>query len=132
MVPRCGDRRSLPLISARGPRQPALYRRIYGHLFLLAGGWAFFRRARRPGIELPTPVEEEVPTPVEEVDEAVLWAAMDALSERQRRLISLYYFEGVPLDQIAKEFGLSESRVSLIHTKAIDMLRMELRERGAI
>jgi RNA polymerase sigma factor for flagellar operon FliA len=91
-----------------------------------------FPAGSAPGNRVTHPVEEEVPTPVEEVDEAVLWAAMDALSERQRRLISLYYFEGVPLDQIAKEFGLSESRVSLIHTKAIDMLRMELRERGAI
>jgi RNA polymerase sigma factor (sigma-70 family) len=114
------------------PGSPLFITAFMATVLLLAGGWAFFRRARRPGIELPTPFEEEVLTPVEEVDEAVLWAAMDVLSERQRRVISLYYFEGLTLEEIAKEFGLSEPRVSLIHTRAIDMLRMELRERGEI
>ena len=101
-------------------------------VFLLAGVWVLFRRAQRPGIELPTPVEEEVPTPVEEVDEAALWGAMDALSERQKRVIASYYFEGSTLAEIAKEFGLPESRVSLIHTKAIELLRKGLKERGEI
>ena len=61
----------------------------------------------------------------EERDELV--HAVAALPRNERRVIELYYFEGKTLKQIKGEFGVSESRVSQIHTQAVIRLRKQLR-----
>jgi len=48
------------------------------------------------------------------------------LKERERIVLSLYYFEELKLHEIAKVLGLTESRVSQLHTKAIMRLRSKL------
>jgi RNA polymerase sigma factor for flagellar operon FliA len=60
-----------------------------------------------------------------EVDEtrAEVREAMRALSERELEMIVLYYFEGWTLAGIGKVFGVTESRVSQIHSKALHALR---------
>jgi RNA polymerase sigma factor for flagellar operon FliA len=45
--------------------------------------------------------------------------AIDALNERERTVISLYYYEKLKLKEIAEVLGVSESRVSQIHSAAI-------------
>jgi RNA polymerase sigma factor FliA len=59
--------------------------------------------------------------------EAVV-AAVDKLRERPRLMISLYYFEDLNLKEIAVIFGVTESRVSQIHTEALGSLRKKVRE----
>jgi len=63
-----------------------------------------------------------------EIDElkAALFKAIDNLSERERMVITLYYYEGLTLKEIGKILEISESRVSQIHTKAIFRLQGRL------
>lgn len=49
--------------------------------------------------------------------------AIDGLPERDRTVISLYYFEGMNLKEIGKFFDCSESRISQIHVSALSKLR---------
>lgn len=57
---------------------------------------------------------------------SILAAAIDALPERERLIISLYHYEGLTLREIGATLDVSESRVSQIHTKAIMRLRSRL------
>lgn len=54
--------------------------------------------------------------------------AITALPEQERRVLILYYYEELMLKEIGKILGVSESRVSQIHTKAILKLRSRLRQ----
>lgn len=63
----------------------------------------------------------------------VLENALDTLPDRDRLVIILYYYEELTLKEIGETLGVSESRVSQIHTKAIFRLRGRLRaEREAL
>jgi RNA polymerase sigma factor for flagellar operon FliA len=55
-----------------------------------------------------------------------LMGALNRLPERERTIITLHYFERVALQDIAKSFGVTESRVSQLHTRALRMLRTAL------
>jgi RNA polymerase sigma factor for flagellar operon FliA len=64
---------------------------------------------------------------------AVLRDEILRLKERERIVLSLYYFEELKLHEIAKVLGLTESRVSQIRSKALTTLRgrmARLREPG--
>lgn len=52
--------------------------------------------------------------------------AIDALSERERLVVSLYYFEHMKLSSIAKIMDVSDQRVSQINTRAILKLKQKL------
>lgn len=52
-------------------------------------------------------------------------AAIDALPAREQRLIQMHYLQGLPLKDVAAEFGVSEPRVSQLHARAMTMLRNE-------
>ncbi|NLW16241.1 MAG: FliA/WhiG family RNA polymerase sigma factor [Firmicutes bacterium] len=60
----------------------------------------------------------------EQVEE--LAAAIASLSEREQLLLSLYYNEGLTLKEIGQVLGISESRVSQIHTALVLKLRAKL------
>jgi RNA polymerase sigma factor for flagellar operon FliA len=49
--------------------------------------------------------------------------AIDKLGEKERLVVSLYYYDGFTRKEIAEILGVSESRVSQLHTKAILRLR---------
>lgn len=49
------------------------------------------------------------------------------LPERERLIIALYYYEGLTVKEIASVLGVSPSRVSQLHTRAILRLRARLR-----
>jgi RNA polymerase sigma factor FliA len=63
---------------------------------------------------------------------AMLSAAINSLSEREKIVITLYYFEGLTLAEIGEVLGVTESRVCQIHTKAVGLLRNNLREQEGI
>ena len=48
---------------------------------------------------------------------------IDTLPEKERLVVTLYYFEEMTLKEIGLTLGVSESRVSQIHTKALMGLR---------
>ena len=70
----------------------------------------------------------------EEVDDSITLAqeashlreALLALPEQERTVLSLYYFEELKLNDIARILEVSESRVSQIRSKAIQRLRKKL------
>jgi RNA polymerase sigma factor for flagellar operon FliA len=52
--------------------------------------------------------------------------AIDDLPERERTVISLYYYENLKLAEISKVLGVSESRVCQIHSKALGRLKEKM------
>jgi len=48
------------------------------------------------------------------------------LPDRERQVLALYYYEGLTLAQIGSVLGVTESRVSQIHTQAVLHLRSRL------
>ncbi len=60
---------------------------------------------------------------------AFLVTAIDRLTEQEKLVIALYYFEELTLKEIGEVMSISESRVSQIHTKAVLKLRGMIKER---
>jgi RNA polymerase sigma factor FliA len=56
----------------------------------------------------------------------LLSAAINSLTEREKIVITLYYFEGLTLSEIGEILGVTESRICQIHTKAVGTLRNNL------
>jgi len=57
----------------------------------------------------------------------VISKVLSDLSEKEQLVITLYYYEELTLKEIAAVLGLTESRISQIHSKAIIRLRTKLR-----
>jgi RNA polymerase sigma factor for flagellar operon FliA len=51
---------------------------------------------------------------------------LEHLPETERKVLALYYYEGLRLREIAEAYGLTESRISQIHTHAMLTLRSSL------
>ena len=64
-----------------------------------------------------------------ESEKQQLAEALAELPERERQMLSLYYYEGLTLKEIGAVMGVSESRVSQIHGKGLSMLRAILRRK---
>ncbi|MFE3108361.1 RNA polymerase sigma factor WhiG [Kitasatospora indigofera] len=52
--------------------------------------------------------------------------AINTLPEREKTVVTLYYYEGLTLAEIGQVLGVTESRVSQIHTKSVLQLRAKL------
>nr|WP_301335100.1 FliA/WhiG family RNA polymerase sigma factor [Holtiella tumoricola] len=52
--------------------------------------------------------------------------ALDELPEREKRVITFYYFEELTLKEISNILEVSESRVSQLHTKGVSRLKVKL------
>ncbi len=64
---------------------------------------------------------------VEEGDvNASLMRVVDELTERDQVVIALYYYEGLTLAEIGRVLGVTESRVSQVHSRATASLRAKL------
>ena len=53
----------------------------------------------------------------------LLGDAINRLPDRERLVITLYYFEGLTLAEIGDVLGVTESRVCQIHAKSVLSLR---------
>ena len=62
----------------------------------------------------------------------ILAGAIERLPEREKTVIALYYYEGLTLKEIGQVLGVTESRVSQLHTKAVLRLRARLHAAQAI
>ncbi|MCL5292478.1 MAG: RNA polymerase sigma factor WhiG [Actinobacteria bacterium] len=56
----------------------------------------------------------------------LLGQALNRLTEREKTVIALYYYDGLTLKEIGEILGVTESRVSQLHTKAVLRLRGKL------
>lgn len=75
----------------------------------------------RDGVSPSTGVERE------QMRDIVAEAIMN-IPDKERTVVALYYYEDMTLKEIGRTLGVSESRVSQIHTKAMLRLRGRLRE----
>lgn len=57
----------------------------------------------------------------------MLAQSIKQLADRERTVLTLYYYEGLNLLEIGQILGVSESRACQIHTKAVSRLRHRLR-----
>ena len=48
------------------------------------------------------------------------------LSEKERIIVTLYYYEGLSMKEIAKVLNLTESRICQIHGKVVERLKEQL------
>jgi len=62
---------------------------------------------------------------VSEVRE-IIGRAIDQLPEKERLLVSLYYYEELTMKEIGEVLGITESRVSQLHTRAVMRLKGKL------
>jgi RNA polymerase sigma factor for flagellar operon FliA len=65
---------------------------------------------------------------VKETKEALVHAIAQ-MGEREKTVLTLYYYEGLTLAEIGQVLGVTESRVCQIHTKAVLQLRAKLGDR---
>ena len=70
--------------------------------------------------------------PVEAVEaeemKRILAEAINRLPEREKIVVTLYYYEGLTLAEIGQVLGVTESRVCQMHTKAVLGLRVKIGE----
>ncbi len=85
------------------------------------------------GAEVYT-LNETIPSDAELPDESlqkkelkeILINAINALDERDRQLIALYYYENLNYKEIGELLGITVSRVSQVHTRVIKELKEKL------
>jgi len=75
----------------------------------------------------------EDPVEVFETEETkyLLSRAINTLPEREKIVVTLYYYEGLTLAEIGQVLGVTESRICQMHTKAVLQLRAKLAEQTA-
>lgn len=56
----------------------------------------------------------------------LLIQSLESLTEKEKKVILLYYYEELTLKEISEVLEVSESRISQLHTKAIQKLRLKL------
>jgi len=81
---------------------------------------------------LDTLQDPEAPDPARVMDASELKDrvadAIARLPEREKLVIALYYYENLTLREIGEVLGVTESRISQLHTKAVLRLRSRLGE----
>ncbi|MEJ2670894.1 MAG: FliA/WhiG family RNA polymerase sigma factor [Deltaproteobacteria bacterium] len=58
----------------------------------------------------------------------IMVQAIESLPDKEKLLISLYYYEELTMKEIGQIMGYTESRISQLHTQAMYRLRYKLRE----
>ncbi len=56
----------------------------------------------------------------------VLQEALELLTEKEKKVILLYYYEELTLKEISRVLEVSESRISQLHTKALQKMRTKM------
>jgi RNA polymerase sigma factor for flagellar operon FliA len=88
---------------------------------------AFTSVATLDDLDLPDDLSASATHRVEDDHaKAALLKVVDELPERDQVIIALYYFEGLTLAEIGRVLGVTESRVSQLHSRATLVLRTKL------
>ena len=77
-------------------------------------------------IESPSSLNPEVIAERDEIRRVIV-EAINELPDNEKKILVLYYFEDLTLKEIGQVLGVTESRVSQLHTKAILRLRTRLK-----
>lgn len=56
----------------------------------------------------------------------MLMEALELLTEKERKVILLYYYEELTLKEVSKVLEVSESRISQLHSKALEKMKKNL------
>ncbi len=56
----------------------------------------------------------------------MLMDALDLLTEKERKVVLLYYYEDLTLKEVARVLEVSESRISQLHSKALEKMKKQL------
>lgn len=56
----------------------------------------------------------------------MLIEALDLLTEKEKKVIQLYYFDDLTLKEISRVLEVTESRISQLHTKALQKMKTKL------
>lgn len=56
----------------------------------------------------------------------VLGEALELLTEKEQKVITLYYYEELTLKEISSILGVSESRISQLHTRALQKMKAKM------
>ena len=56
----------------------------------------------------------------------MLQEAMSLLTEKERRVIELYYYEDLTLKEISTILEVSESRISQLHTRGLQKMKSKM------
>ncbi len=56
----------------------------------------------------------------------ILIKSLETLTEKEKKVILLYYYEELTLKEISRVLEVSESRISQLHTKALQKMRIKL------
>jgi RNA polymerase sigma factor FliA len=81
---------------------------------------------------LPDDATQEPGALIDSVESRRLLAeAVSQLTDRDRVVVSLYYFENLTLAEIGRVLGVTESRVCQLHTRAVLRLRSKMLEASA-
>ncbi len=75
-----------------------------------------------------TRAEDPVAAFESEETKYLLAKAINTLPEREKIVVTLYYYEGLTLAEIGQVLGVTESRICQMHTKAVLQLRGKLAE----
>jgi len=75
-----------------------------------------------------TKAEDPVAAFETEETKFLLARAINQLPEREKIVVTLYYYEGLTLAEIGRVLGVTESRICQMHTKAVLQLRAKLAE----
>jgi RNA polymerase sigma factor for flagellar operon FliA len=76
-------------------------------------------------IESPMSLNPDVIVEKDEIRQVII-NAINELPEKEKKILVLYYYEDSTLREIGEVMGITESRVSQLHTKAILRLRSKL------
>lgn len=77
----------------------------------------------------PAAVDPEVQASLQEVA-LRLARAIEGLTDRQRQVVTFYYYEGMNFKEIADFLGVTEGRISQLHTAAMARLKTFLRDQN--
>ncbi|MGJ0846769.1 RNA polymerase, sigma 28 subunit, SigD/FliA/WhiG [Tissierella praeacuta DSM 18095] len=83
---------------------------------------------------LESQANANLPEEIYETEEIknILAISIDSLNKNERLVISLYYYEELTYKEIGNIMGLSESRISQIHSKAILNIKNFLEREGIV
>lgn len=77
--------------------------------------------------------DEETPDPLSQAQKAqmfeIILECIEELKDRQQNVIWMYYFEDMKFREIGDALGVTESRISQLHSQSLEKLKLKLYKR---